>query len=154
MFETEATDIGEGVLPCQNAAGYQNHFDLPHGARPRLRHARQFAGCGRVVKARRSSARGCRRCWIDRQADYIGYIIIGIYQKETDHDSNRQAFHARPQPGGAPAQGIPLNVDRIERFLSAEIIILPFDAEDAREAGFIRAHLKPQGIPIGNYDVC
>ena len=45
------------------------------------------------------------------------------------------------------------NVDRIKRFLSAEIVVLPFDAEDAREAGFIRAHLKPQGIPIGNYDV-
>ena len=45
------------------------------------------------------------------------------------------------------------NVDRIERFLSAEIVVLPFDADDAREAGFIRAHLKPLGIPIGNCDV-
>jgi tRNA(fMet)-specific endonuclease VapC len=45
------------------------------------------------------------------------------------------------------------NVDRIERFLSAEIVVLPFDADDALEAGFIRAQLKPLGIPIGNYDV-
>jgi tRNA(fMet)-specific endonuclease VapC len=37
--------------------------------------------------------------------------------------------------------------------LSAGIVVLPFDAEDAREAGFIRAHLKARGIPIGNYDV-
>jgi tRNA(fMet)-specific endonuclease VapC len=36
---------------------------------------------------------------------------------------------------------------------SADIVVLPFDAEDAQEAGFIRAHLKPLGIPIGNYDV-
>ena len=36
---------------------------------------------------------------------------------------------------------------------SADIVVLPFDAEDAREAGVIRAHLKPLGIPIGNYDV-
>jgi tRNA(fMet)-specific endonuclease VapC len=55
--------------------------------------------------------------------------------------------------GAAKSARVAENVDRIERFLSAEIVVLPFDAEDAREAGFIRAHLKPLGIPIGNYDV-
>jgi tRNA(fMet)-specific endonuclease VapC len=55
--------------------------------------------------------------------------------------------------GAAKSARIAENVDRIERFLSAEIVVLPFDAEDAREAGFIRAYLKPLGIPIGNYDV-
>jgi len=55
--------------------------------------------------------------------------------------------------GAARSTRIAENIDRIERFLSAEIVILPFDAEDAREAGFIRAHLKPLGVPIGNYDV-
>jgi len=55
--------------------------------------------------------------------------------------------------GAAKSARIPENVARIEKFLSAEIVVLPFDAEDAREAGFIRAHLKPLGIPIGNYDV-
>jgi tRNA(fMet)-specific endonuclease VapC len=55
--------------------------------------------------------------------------------------------------GAAKSTRIAENVDRIERFLSAEITVLPFDADDAREAGFIRAHLKPLGIPIGNYDV-
>jgi tRNA(fMet)-specific endonuclease VapC len=55
--------------------------------------------------------------------------------------------------GAAKSGRIAENVERIERFLSAEIVVLPFDAEDAREAGFIRAHLKPLGIPIGNYDV-
>ena len=55
--------------------------------------------------------------------------------------------------GAAKSARVAENVDRIERFLSAEIVVLPFDADDAREAGFIRAHLKPLGIPIGNYDV-
>jgi tRNA(fMet)-specific endonuclease VapC len=55
--------------------------------------------------------------------------------------------------GAAKSARVAENVMRIETFLSAEIVVLPFDAEDAREAGFIRAHLKPLGIPIGNYDV-
>jgi tRNA(fMet)-specific endonuclease VapC len=55
--------------------------------------------------------------------------------------------------GAAKSARISENIERIERFLSGEIVVLPFDAEDAREAGFIRAHLKPLGIPIGNYDV-
>lgn len=55
--------------------------------------------------------------------------------------------------GAAKSARVAENVERIERFLSAEIVVLPFDADDAREAGFIRAHLKPLGIPIGNYDV-
>jgi tRNA(fMet)-specific endonuclease VapC len=55
--------------------------------------------------------------------------------------------------GAAKSARIAENVERIEKFLSAEIVVLAFDAEDAREAGFIRAHLKPLGIPIGNYDV-
>ena len=55
--------------------------------------------------------------------------------------------------GAAKSARIVENIDRIERFLSAEIVVLSFDAEDAREAGFIRAHLRQLGIPIGNYDV-
>ena len=55
--------------------------------------------------------------------------------------------------GAAKSARVEDNVARIEKFLSADIIVLPFDAEDAREAGFIRAHLKTLGIPIGNYDV-
>jgi tRNA(fMet)-specific endonuclease VapC len=55
--------------------------------------------------------------------------------------------------GAAKSTRVAENVERIERFLSANIVVLPFDADDAREAGFIRAHLKPLGIPIGNYDV-
>ena len=55
--------------------------------------------------------------------------------------------------GAAKSVRVADNVERINRFLSADIVILPFDADDAREAGFIRAHLKPLGIPIGNYDV-
>jgi tRNA(fMet)-specific endonuclease VapC len=45
------------------------------------------------------------------------------------------------------------NEERLAVFLSAPIAILPFDAEDAREAGDIRAHLARAGTPIGPYDV-
>jgi tRNA(fMet)-specific endonuclease VapC len=31
--------------------------------------------------------------------------------------------------------------------------VVPFDQDDARRAGEIRAALSPQGIPIGGYDV-
>ena len=31
--------------------------------------------------------------------------------------------------------------------------ILPFDAEDARQAGGLRAHLRSAGTPIGSYDL-
>jgi tRNA(fMet)-specific endonuclease VapC len=55
--------------------------------------------------------------------------------------------------GAAKSQRVQQNIARIERLLEAPLVILPFDAEDAREAGFIRAYLKPLGIPIGNYDV-
>jgi len=45
------------------------------------------------------------------------------------------------------------NEERFTVFLSAPIVILPFDAEDAREAGEVRAHLAKNGTPIGPYDV-
>lgn len=38
-------------------------------------------------------------------------------------------------------------------FLAPGIEILPFDAEDATEAGDIRAALEAQGAPIGPYDL-
>jgi tRNA(fMet)-specific endonuclease VapC len=38
-------------------------------------------------------------------------------------------------------------------FLSAPIAFLPFDAEDAAEAGDIRAALSKAGTPIGPYDL-
>lgn len=38
-------------------------------------------------------------------------------------------------------------------FLSPGIEVLPFDAEDATEAGDIRAALEAQGAPTGPYDL-
>lgn len=55
--------------------------------------------------------------------------------------------------GAANSQRVEANVTRIEIFLRLPIAILPFDADDAREAGFIRAALKSLGVPIGNYDL-
>ena len=45
------------------------------------------------------------------------------------------------------------NMDRIDVFLSGPFAVLPFDADDAREAGDIRAALERAGTPIGPYDV-
>ena len=45
------------------------------------------------------------------------------------------------------------NAARLRSFLNAPIVILPFDRDDAREAGEIRADLRCAGTPIGPYDV-
>ncbi|MFZ4686245.1 MAG: PIN domain-containing protein [Hyphomonadaceae bacterium] len=38
-------------------------------------------------------------------------------------------------------------------FLAPGVDVLPFDADDAAEAGDIRAALEAQGAPIGPYDI-
>jgi tRNA(fMet)-specific endonuclease VapC len=45
------------------------------------------------------------------------------------------------------------NAQRITDFLAGPIEVLPFEAEDAEEAGDIRATLERAGTPIGPYDV-
>ncbi len=45
------------------------------------------------------------------------------------------------------------NAERLEAFLQAPITVLPFDADDAAEAGEIRATLKQAGSLIGPYDI-
>jgi tRNA(fMet)-specific endonuclease VapC len=40
----------------------------------------------------------------------------------------------------------------LEAFLTLAITPWPFEPEDARHAGDIRAHLESQGAPIGHYD--
>jgi tRNA(fMet)-specific endonuclease VapC len=45
------------------------------------------------------------------------------------------------------------NAADLADFLSLDITPWPFDAEDAREAGDIRAALQRAGTPIGPYDI-
>jgi tRNA(fMet)-specific endonuclease VapC len=45
------------------------------------------------------------------------------------------------------------NTERLAVFLQAPIAVLPFEPEDAAEAGKLRAELKRAGTPIGPYDV-
>jgi tRNA(fMet)-specific endonuclease VapC len=45
------------------------------------------------------------------------------------------------------------NSARLADFLASPIVTLNFDADDAREAGDIRAALTRAGTPIGPYDV-
>jgi tRNA(fMet)-specific endonuclease VapC len=46
-----------------------------------------------------------------------------------------------------------INSQRLETFLTGPVIVLPFDDEDARVAGSIRATLEVSGKPISAYDV-
>ena len=45
------------------------------------------------------------------------------------------------------------NTERLTRFFANRVIHLPFDDEDARTAGEIRADLEKVGSPVGQYDL-
>ncbi len=45
------------------------------------------------------------------------------------------------------------NAERLSDFLQSPVVVLPFDAEDAEEAGDLRASLERAGTPIGPYDI-
>jgi tRNA(fMet)-specific endonuclease VapC len=45
------------------------------------------------------------------------------------------------------------NSERLHIFLSGNINVVPFNSEDARAAGDLRAALEADGTPIGSYDV-
>jgi tRNA(fMet)-specific endonuclease VapC len=45
------------------------------------------------------------------------------------------------------------NAERLETFLAGPVTILPFEEEDAKLAGSIRASLETSDRPIGAYDV-
>jgi tRNA(fMet)-specific endonuclease VapC len=54
--------------------------------------------------------------------------------------------------GIAKSARIEINTQRLEALLSSSVFALPFDNEDARVAGSIRADLQAVGRPIGGYD--
>jgi tRNA(fMet)-specific endonuclease VapC len=45
------------------------------------------------------------------------------------------------------------NAERLRVFLSADIGVLPFDEQDAKTAGDLRATLESAGRPIGPFDL-
>jgi tRNA(fMet)-specific endonuclease VapC len=45
------------------------------------------------------------------------------------------------------------NTDALDEFLALDVTPWPFEAEDAEEAGDVRAALERLGTPIGPYDV-
>jgi tRNA(fMet)-specific endonuclease VapC len=45
------------------------------------------------------------------------------------------------------------NTDALDSFLALDVTPWPFEAEDAEEAGDVRAALERLGTPIGPYDV-
>jgi tRNA(fMet)-specific endonuclease VapC len=54
--------------------------------------------------------------------------------------------------GIAKSARIEINTQRLEALLSSAAMALPFDHEDSRAAGSIRASLQASGRPIGAYD--
>jgi tRNA(fMet)-specific endonuclease VapC len=54
--------------------------------------------------------------------------------------------------GIAKSARIEINTQRLEALLSSAVIALPFNNEDSRAAGSIRAALEAVGRPIGAYD--
>ncbi len=54
--------------------------------------------------------------------------------------------------GIAKSARIETNTQRFEMLLSSPVIALPFENEDSRAAGSIRATLEAAGKPIGAYD--
>ena len=54
--------------------------------------------------------------------------------------------------GIAKSARIEINTQRLEALLSSVVIALPFNNEDSRAAGSIRAALEAVGRPIGAYD--
>jgi tRNA(fMet)-specific endonuclease VapC len=55
--------------------------------------------------------------------------------------------------GVAKSRHKDLNARRVETFCSGPLEWTPFDDEDAKEAGTVRAELEARGMPIGAYDV-
>jgi len=54
--------------------------------------------------------------------------------------------------GAAKSQRRAGNFRKLEEFVASPVQVLPFEAEDAREAGEIRDALERAGTPIGPYD--
>lgn len=54
--------------------------------------------------------------------------------------------------GAYKSQKVSFNLETI-RLLLKDFVVLPFDEEDSRQAGEVRAELKKSGTPIGPYDV-
>jgi tRNA(fMet)-specific endonuclease VapC len=55
--------------------------------------------------------------------------------------------------GAAKSTRRQANRQRLETFIAGPLDLLPFDEEDARFAGEIRATLEAAGTPIGAYDL-
>jgi tRNA(fMet)-specific endonuclease VapC len=55
--------------------------------------------------------------------------------------------------GVANSTRVNWNNERLETFLAGQITVLPFDDDDARVAGLIRADLESSGRIIGPYDL-
>jgi type I restriction enzyme R subunit len=102
----------------------RDHLSVNIEIRPEdMMDAPEFSGRGGIVRAQ--ALFGARLPGLlDDLTDtlvawYLSMVSInGIYQwylsksKEADHECNRQIVHAWPQPGRAPAQGIPLRRQR------------------------------------------
>jgi tRNA(fMet)-specific endonuclease VapC len=80
-----------------------------------------------------------------------GRIELAIGGKETVSVSTVVLFEL--WYGVANSARQQLNAQAIMEFLAGPISVLDLDADDAKEAGAVRAMLKRSGTPVGPYDV-
>jgi tRNA(fMet)-specific endonuclease VapC len=78
-------------------------------------------------------------------------VVISILSGRPPRLMDR--FEVELEYGIAKSERRRENQERLAVFLQAPISVLPFDADDAREAGEIRAALAKAGTPIGPYDI-
>lgn len=78
-------------------------------------------------------------------------LARAIVRKDTIYISTVVAFEL--WYGVAKSIQQAANEGRLQTFLTGPVELLPFDADDARSAGEIRAQLESTGRPIGAYDL-
>lgn len=89
-------------------------------------------------------------------------VVIALLNSKDTQTSQRARTH-RPRDIGISAivihelyygafksQRQAQNLDRVDRLMFE---VVPFDKEDARQAGLVRAALAKEGTPVGPYDV-
>jgi tRNA(fMet)-specific endonuclease VapC len=90
-----------------------------------------------IVNGRTSSLR--RRLGEQMRAGtLVGLPVIALFEMRYGFGNSDRREH---------------NERLLDKFLGLGIDVLPFETEDARHAGDIRAYLEVRGTPIGPYDV-
>lgn len=86
----------------------------------------------------------------DRDSPVLPYLAEAAGRDESYATSTVVAFELRF--GAAKSELRERNAKRLDVFFRDRIQVLPFDLDDSRHAGSLRALLESQGRPIGPFD--